>query len=359
MAAPDIPPATEVDEPTLDDGRPPPDTDAPTPISGSGPSATCTDAEPAETVQDLGEVRATDQPGAQHTGDCGLIVWATSDGALMLHQLDGGTTETLLDASIGARWPHQSGQDLVFVAGEPGQVVHYSLESGGFLTLAPSPHAQLRPKVSENLFAWEDERTGVAQIRVIERATGAELQVDPTSADQRFVAIDGGQIVWTDFRDDDENGVYDGDLTDRSDIWRRDANGKVSAAVAAESKQSFPDLSGDVLIWLDWRNVPKDENGHPRPEPKLGQFELWTLDLASGETDGQVFEQVWQGDWGGLPTIEGDLLAWVSFDKTSVRDLSGANLYSTSGTGPVLTSGGLLVAHGDRVEAHLLPAETP
>ena len=105
--------------------------------------------------------------------------------------------------------------------------------------------------------------------------------------------------------------------------------------------------------------MPKDRNGHPRPEPKQGQFEVWMLDLGTGETDGEAFEQVWQGDWGGLPIIQGDLLAWVSFDKTTVRDLSGKKLIATSGTGPVLTAGGLLVANGDRVEAHLLPTETP
>lgn len=98
------------------------------------------------------------------------------------------------------------------------------------------------------MFAWEDERTGVAQVRVIERVGGEELEVDPTIADQRFVGIDGAQIVWTDFRDDDDNGIYDGDLTDRSDIWRRDDNGVVTAAVVAQSKQSFASLAGEILI---------------------------------------------------------------------------------------------------------------
>jgi hypothetical protein len=130
VEVPDIPTVKEVNESPPDDGPPIPDVEAPTTEGGSGPSAVCSDANPGDPIQDLGEVRAAHVPGAHHSGDCGLITWATSDGALMLHQLQDGTTMELLSASAGAGWPHQSCQDIVLVAGEPGQVVHYDLASG-------------------------------------------------------------------------------------------------------------------------------------------------------------------------------------------------------------------------------------
>ena len=304
----------------------------------------------------LGAVRTTAGPGTHHTGSCNGVVWVADDGALRSYRLSDASTIDLLDATLGAQWPHQSGDSIVVSIGEPPQVALLSAVDGTWSLLEETGGPQLRPRLSPELVVWEDERGAVAQLRVFNRQTGLLSWVDSSDADQRFAAVDGGRIVWTDLRDEDANGRFDGDRTDLADLWSNDdENGKAQQLVAGPGKQAFPALDGDVLVWADWRSAPVDENGHPRPEPKFSRYEIRIAVAGASGSDGVFLGTVYGGTATGLPTVAGGRVAWVSDGRTRVKSVTGSHLYEAFGEYPVLTADSLMLVAGPELQLHAPP----
>ncbi|MFT7622337.1 MAG: hypothetical protein ACI9WU_001510, partial [Myxococcota bacterium] len=164
-------------------------------------------------------------------------------------------------------------------------------------------------------------RSGMAQARSLDRSTGDVVDLDPTSADQRFVALRGDDVVWTDFRED-EDGRYDETGYDAADLHGL-LGGVATPIVRAPFKQAFAEVAGEQIVWLDWRNYPHDEAGYPRPEPKFAFFDIRGGLLGQSELQ-ETFHlgQVAQGTLDGLPTLTGGAVAWASGKAHNVHVLA-------------------------------------
>lgn len=368
------PPDAPVDAPSLEDpgagrvdpGAPPPDLEPPpdAPPMLTDPLTGClTGAAPAGEGA-LGDVLVSEDPGAPHAADCGRVVWATPAGGLRLADLQSGAVWTLASDGAGADWPSLAGTQLVYAAGTPPQIYYRDLATASpGVAVDLSGHPQLRPRVAGGRIAWEDERTGHAQVRVATVGGQDAERIDPSDADQRFVALDGDRVLWTDFRDEDLNGVWDGDGGDQADIWTWTADGTVTPIVQAQWKQAFPELEGDRVVWLDWRDVPHDENGYPQPQPKLDAFGIFTGVIADGVIAApQKFGNVKLGSYAGLPSLSNGWVAWVSDDRVygsqiaaqpwSVQALTPHGIVARA---PVMTEDRLVF----RVDAELHQAPLP
>lgn len=263
-------------------------------------------------------VAASEEPGPHHALDCGRVLWATPKGGLRLFESHSGHSLTLIEDATSAddplvRWPDIHENRIVYTLGDnPPQIMIRELGAPTAVALSPSVNAQLRPRISASRIAWEEEVDGVAQVHVYDRGTATSKRIDPTDADQRFVAVSGDRVVWTDFRKDD-NRVWDADGGDETSIHGLVGDGAPAVWVDAPFKQAFADIDGDRLVWLDWRNVPHDENGYPRPEPKLQQpYEIWLGTIGADGVEETLFKPGGKGSYSGLPRLDGPWVAWAS-----------------------------------------------
>ena len=312
----------------------------------------------------LGPIRPTTGPGRHHAAACGRVVWATPDGGLRLVDARARAPQDLLPSGSGAAWPDVDGPVAVATVGEPPQVVAFRLDTGAVELLDPTGSAQRRPRISAARVVWEDERGSGARLRWLDRATGALGWVADGPAEQRFAALVGDRVVWTDLRED-ADGVWTGDGSDQADLWSAVGGGAAAPLVQAPFKQAFPEVAGDDLIWLDWRNVLHDARGQPRPEPKLAAFEVWRGSMAGGAVlDAAPIAVVMGGVYAGLPTIAGGWVAWAHADGDS-HAVTGVQLalgkvvrLSPEGLdadAPALAIGALLFRGGPDLIARALP----
>jgi hypothetical protein len=255
---------------------------------------------------ELGDAPGDDEPGSRYTATCGRVFFATADGGLRSLEPDQSTRDWLA-AGSGVRWPDGAGNRVAFAYGSPPQVHVLNLESGVIAPVDPTDTPQLRPRVSATSVVWEDERSGYAQVWRRDE-DGAAIAVDPSTADQRFLAMSGGRVVWTDFRAEDDDGRWSGDGGDSADLWVADSDG-ARALVVAPHKQAFADLDGDQMVWLDWRNIDHDEDGHPQPEPKLGNFQIYWASI-NGALKPEIVKQVFGGSYRALPSLGSGLIAY-------------------------------------------------
>lgn len=324
------------------------------------PIEACDDAPPLADQLVLGTLLNDGEPGRNHSAACAFAVWVTAEGALKRYDFASGEVSHLAN---DARWPATHGTTLVYARGEPPQVVVRN-KDGTETELDPSGAAQKRPRISADLVVWEDEASGRAQITSWDRKTGELLIIDPSDADQRFAAVSGRNVLWTDLRDDDSNGVWDGDLTDDAEIYGRIGD-VVGVHVSAPFKQAFPELDGDRVVWLDWRDVEHDENGHPRPEPKISAFAVYQGTLIDGAiADTASAITTGSGSWQGLPSLKGGWLVWIGTHPSSSPVL-GLNIdtqqefsWTIAGAdAPLVTTDRVLLDTADGLLVRSLPIE--
>lgn len=111
---------------------------------------------------------------------------------------------------------------------------------GTLTQITSDPSLQTFPSKSGNTVIWEDRRLGGSDVFMFNLTTGIETPVtNRTSSSVVFPDISGDRIVW-----DEANDVFLLNL----------ATGAETAVTADPSAQVRPVVSGDVIIWLDFRN---------------------------------------------------------------------------------------------------------
>jgi len=116
------------------------------------------------------------------------------------------------------------------------------------------------------------------------------------SADQRFPAISGDKIVWVDWR----NG--------NADIYLYDLSTNTERAITTNpAEQRYPDISGDKIVWDDYRN---------------GNTDIYLYDLSTNTERRITTDPAEQF----MPSISGDKIVWIDgrngTEDTYLYDLS-------------------------------------
>ncbi len=112
-------------------------------------------------------------------------------------------------------------------------------------------------------------------------AVGTITQITMDPADQQQPAISGDRIVWEDFRNGDWD-IYMYDL----------ATGTETQITTDPASQYGPAISGDRIVWVDRRN---------------GNRDIYMYDLTSG-TESQITTDPAEQE---LPKISGDRIVWI------------------------------------------------
>jgi len=165
------------------------------------------------------------------------------------------------------------------------------LSTGEVFTVGDGLPNQMRPSVSGDLVAWDSSAQGQCGIRASNFRTGQEWPVCPTGL---AAAISGDVIVWHDVRNS-PTGVPPGFTN--LDIYGRDlATGQELAICKVGGDQLYPEISGNVVVWTDYRAVFPGAAGAP---------DVYGYDLGSGK-------EFLIAEHGGAPAISGDLVVWNS-----------------------------------------------
>jgi beta propeller repeat protein len=143
------------------------------------------------------------------------------------------------------------------------------------------------------------------------------------AADALYPSIDGNRVVWEDYRND-ADGMPGGDfLSDNADIYIYDlATSNSYALCTASGPQFAPRVSGDLVVWEDWRDltygqiylydlsVDTDDDGTPnwkdpdRPSPDPAETQLTST------------------AWAKLyPDVSGRTVVWMDLQRSTGVDI--------------------------------------
>ena len=102
--------------------------------------------------------------------------------------------------------------------------------------------------------------------------------LDPQTAGSQWgVRTDGARVVWVDHR----NAPGGPSNYGNSDIYVHDlTTGKTTPVVTHSARQDFPDVSGDWVVWEDYRNNP---NPTEPDAYKAKNVDIYARNLATGD----------------------------------------------------------------------------
>lgn len=121
-----------------------------------------------------------------------------------------------------------------------------------------------------------------------------EFVVCNAGGNQIFPSISGNIVVWTDYRNEDE------DLFDNGDIYGYNLNNGVELPICTEdSYQGSLDIDGDIVVWTDGRNDYSDTSNS----------DIYGYNLSTGIE----FIICNEPDRQGAPSISGDTVVWMEY----------------------------------------------
>lgn len=161
-----------------------------------------------------------------------------------------------------ASGPAISGDRIVWVDGRnwdtsAEDIYLYDLLTNMERRITSDPSIQLNPVVSGDMIVWEDWRNYRRDIYLYDLTTDMERRITSDPNEQVSPAIDGDRIVWIDNRHFGDGGVYNWAIY----LYDLAANAE-SRVTGPDAIPFFSDLpsnkpvhiSGDRIVWSDTRN---------------------------------------------------------------------------------------------------------
>jgi beta propeller repeat protein len=167
----------------------------------------------------------------------------------------------------------------------------YDLSTSQETQITTDESAQEDPAIYEDRIVWTDFRNGNYDIYMYDLSTSAETRITTNESNQLNPAIYGNKIVWQDARDggtdlymydfststetwlismsmpkpagsyafSDNRIVWEDYLNGNYDICMYDiSTSRETQITTNESNQLWPDIYGDVIVWMDNRNENLD-----------------------------------------------------------------------------------------------------
>ena len=168
-----------------------------------------------------------------------------------------------------------------------------SVQGSAFIVEATGG-GQHDPDVSGTLVVWIEVIDGSLAVRGKDLATGSTFLIDEPNANDPVT--DSRLVIWRDDRTGNPD-LYSRDL-ETSEEW---------AAVSHPSAQLNPALGGSLLVWQDTRNSPS----HVPPE--YANQDIYALDLRTGQ-EFAVCTALWDQE---DPAVSGDIIVWADYRRAN------------------------------------------
>jgi beta propeller repeat protein len=155
----------------------------------------------------------------------------------------------------------------------------YSYADESFTNISPAWGASWDTHMSGSRIVWtmptKREGQTVMQIAVYDTKTQTQEVPEPTQSDQYYARIDGDKVVWVDHRNAPGGMTYPGN----SDIYMHDiSTGETVPVTTHPAQQTLPDVWGDWVVWMDWRDNPD-----PTPGAGYKESDIYAKNMKTGE----------------------------------------------------------------------------
>lgn len=177
--------------------------------------------------------------------------------------------------------------------------------------LLSGKHMFFWPDVSGEIIVWMDDRNGDPEnplsnpdVFGYDLAKRGEVPICTLGSRQLYPRVSDRLVVWSDYRNVAKAKV--GTLKADPDIYASDLRtGHELAVCTAKGAQLYADVSGDLIVWADWRN--------PRTAP-----DIYAYDVAKKKEFPVVIAPGVQRG----PSISGRRVAWADYGSTSEKALA-------------------------------------
>lgn len=165
---------------------------------------------------------------------------------------------------IGIEYPAIDGDHVVWTwvyYGKRG-ITLYTISTGNYTEIKGEPFGLSPPKISGNYIVWADMAECLAQnqtnsLVLYDITTGNKTCIGKSPASPRFAAISNPYVVWQD-------DIYFNNKTSAPppnhmfyDIYLYDIRTGTESIIQPNlSTQEYPSVSGDRIVWSDYRNYP-------------------------------------------------------------------------------------------------------
>jgi len=140
----------------------------------------------------------------------------------------------------------------------------YDLNSGASGTINPTGQEQTNPDASGKMIVYEQDApsgNSIKNIAAFDSQSQTSFQVSPSTSNQNQPAISGRYVVWQDWSSGNAD-IALADLNSRKvdlNSGKYDVNSnKVDLICKDLGDQSHPAISGNIVVWEDWRNGNAD-----------------------------------------------------------------------------------------------------
>lgn len=218
-----------------------------------------------------------------HGDRAAWMEWSDSGTSVVLTSLEGSHLVEVIDGSARDRFPRLSEELLVWErrGRSDADIFMKELGAAGENRIAPSPDQQIQPKVDGHRVVWTQfirGETGRAdyRVRLFDAETGAVLSLTEDDRSHGTPDVSGDVVVWVDPGGDIQYRELRGSLPVRSG--------------SVDTEASFPAVSAP---WIVWVNRDDDRN-------------IWAHNIESDET----FPVSSNRRLPGFPQISGDRVVW-------------------------------------------------
>jgi beta propeller repeat protein len=311
VVADDVAPEPAKDATTTEDA-----VAVPEDIQGPGPEDITEPVDPSESFE-IGQ----DACCLSVSGD--RAVWAEG-GELWMHTFSTGATEVIAEHEATQTDPVLSGDIVVWADDRGGDqdLWMMDLTVGTPALLFEAPGDQDAPSLDGTQLAFvhrveaphTDKEADVWLLNLEDPAAAGALVSD--FSEQGYPHVSGDRVIWTDFRNDPE-GVYT-DFADpaenNGDIYGYDLTLDEEFIVTNDpSKQLRPAIEGEDVVWLDWRGI--------NPEPKYSEFQVYVRTVSPEMELGPERLIAWSS-WEvpalwQRPSVLDGVIAWIGMPEQS------------------------------------------
>lgn len=242
--------------------------------------------------------------------------------------------------------PRISGNNVVWVDYRAGNDIYgYDLSSGTEFLIGGSPDGGGNGNIlaiSGNTVVWGDNRSkgGVQSYDVFgyDLSTSTEFPVVTASSTQLMVDVDNDTVAWSHYLN--SNVGYD--------IYGKTLSTGVEFPITTQvgSTQAYPTISGEIVVWQDWRNANgitserdlyglnlntgvefelSTANGGQYNQNISGEIVVWE-DTRNGYSEIYGYDLSSSSEFlistnGIFPDVDGDVIAWIYGDSIWGKNL--------------------------------------
>lgn len=262
------------------------------------------------------------------TFDGGLAVWVDGGALWMLREATGATTKLVL-GSGRKKDPALSGTTLVWSDDRSGDWNLWQVDLAGLTPGAAAPASaptQVRPALATQQTApaldagpsgtrlvWVDNAVPPYAARDAEIWTmllghpESARRLTDDQAEQGQPDVSGDMVVWADYRNDPDAQytIFSDPMLNDADIYGWDLAKDAEVAIVVQpSKQIAPAIDGTSIVWLDWRGI--------NPEPKYSEFQVYARRWPSGPERFIAFSTWTRPELWRRPAVQGDLTLFAA-----------------------------------------------